>query len=110
MDQAAFLEKMHPSPHFARPIKEWLKAGVVDSGIFMPTDQGTPQGGELSPPTKLQTFFFGIVITWIWVDPKYDIDLIPRHFHPLHQRPDQVPFADPVGFLQAIADFGGKLF
>jgi RNA-directed DNA polymerase len=40
---------MHTSPHFARPIKEWLKAGVVDSGIFMPTDQGTPQGGVLSP-------------------------------------------------------------
>jgi len=49
IDQAALLEKMHTSPHFARPIKEWLKAGVVDSGIFMPTDQGTPQGGVLSP-------------------------------------------------------------
>src|SRR6266446_8871446 len=30
IDQAALLEKMHTSPHFARPIKEWLKAGVVD--------------------------------------------------------------------------------
>ncbi len=49
IDQAALLEKMHTSPHFARPIKEWLKAGVVDSGIFMPTDRGTPQGGVLSP-------------------------------------------------------------
>ena len=49
IDQAALLEKIHTSPHFARPIKEWLKAGVVDRGIFMPTDQGTPQGGVLSP-------------------------------------------------------------
>src|SRR5713226_3953611 len=49
INQAALLEKMHTSPHFARPIKEWLKAGVVDSGIFMPTDRGTPQGGVLSP-------------------------------------------------------------
>src|SRR6266704_2979381 len=49
IDQAALLEKMNTSPHFARPIKEWLKAGVVDSGIFMPTDRGTPQGGVLSP-------------------------------------------------------------
>ncbi len=59
IDQAALLEKMHTSPHFARPIKEWLKAGVVDRGIFMPTDQGTPQGGVLTPPTQLQTFFSG---------------------------------------------------
>jgi RNA-directed DNA polymerase len=49
IDQAALLEKMNTSPHFARPIKEWLTAGVVDSGLFMPTDRGTPQGGVLSP-------------------------------------------------------------
>src|SRR4029450_2739301 len=82
IDQAALLEKINTSPHFARPIKEWLKAGVVDSGIFMPTDEGAPQGGVLTPPTKLQTFFFGIVITRIWVDPKHDIDLVTCDFHP----------------------------
>ena len=49
INQAALLDKINTSPHFARPIKEWLKAGVVDRGIFMPTDQGTPQGGVLSP-------------------------------------------------------------
>ena len=49
IDQAALLEKMHTSPHFARPIQAWLKAGVVDAGIFMPTDRGTPQGGVISP-------------------------------------------------------------
>jgi RNA-directed DNA polymerase len=56
INQAALLEKMHTSPHFARPIKEWLKAGVVDSGIFMPTDAGTPQGGGVTLPTKWQTW------------------------------------------------------
>jgi RNA-directed DNA polymerase len=49
IDQAALLEKMHTSPSFARPIQAWLKAGVVESGIFMPTEKGTPQGGVLSP-------------------------------------------------------------
>jgi retron-type reverse transcriptase len=43
------LEKINTSPHFARPIREGLKAGVVDNGIFMPTEAGTPQGGVLSP-------------------------------------------------------------
>src|SRR6516165_7732785 len=83
-------------------LEKWLKAGYMEKSVWHASEDGTPQGGIISPPTKLQTFFFGIVITWIWVDPKHDIDLIPSHFHPLHQRSDQVPFAGPVGFLQAI--------
>jgi len=57
INQAALLDKINTSPHFARPIKEWLKAGVVDRGIFMPTDEGTPQGGVFTLPTKLLTFW-----------------------------------------------------
>jgi RNA-directed DNA polymerase len=49
IDQAALLEKMATSPFFARPIRQWLKAGVVDQETFMPTQEGTPQGGVLSP-------------------------------------------------------------
>ena len=49
INQAALLEKIHTSPHFARPIKAWLKAGVVDRDIFSPTEDGTPQGGVASP-------------------------------------------------------------
>ncbi|MGW2564296.1 group II intron reverse transcriptase/maturase [Streptomyces sp. NPDC001514] len=30
-------------------IRDWLKAGVVDRGRFAPTDEGTPQGGVISP-------------------------------------------------------------
>jgi RNA-directed DNA polymerase len=40
---------MATSPFFARPIKEWLKAGVVDHAIFKPIHEGTPQGGVRSP-------------------------------------------------------------
>src|SRR6516165_5781811 len=65
--------------------------------------------GDTSPPTKLQTFFFGIVITRIWVDPKHDIDLVTRDFHSLDQRPDKVAFARPVRRLQAVVEFSGKV-
>src|SRR5947209_13892398 len=27
----------------------WLKAGVIEDGIFTPTEEGTPQGGVISP-------------------------------------------------------------
>ena len=30
-------------------IAEWLKAGVVDRGRYAPTEEGTPQGGCISP-------------------------------------------------------------
>ena len=30
-------------------IKQWLKAGYVDKGVFQSTDTGTPQGGIISP-------------------------------------------------------------
>jgi RNA-directed DNA polymerase len=30
-------------------IREWLKAGVIDQGRFAPTEEGTPQGGVISP-------------------------------------------------------------
>src|SRR5260370_22384146 len=38
IDQAALLEKMHTSPHFARPINGWLKAGEVRTGVFIAPD------------------------------------------------------------------------
>src|SRR5947207_11323621 len=30
-------------------IEQWLKAGVIDQGRFAPTEQGSPQGGVISP-------------------------------------------------------------
>ena len=33
-------------------IRQWLKAGVVEQDWFTPTDEGTPQGGVITPPTQ----------------------------------------------------------
>jgi len=30
-------------------IERWLKAGVIENGTFTPTEEGTPQGGVISP-------------------------------------------------------------
>jgi len=30
-------------------VRQWLKAGVVEQGRFTPTEEGTPQGGVISP-------------------------------------------------------------
>jgi len=35
-----------------RLIRSWLKAGVMENGLVGPTDEGTPQGGPLTPLTQ----------------------------------------------------------
>jgi RNA-directed DNA polymerase len=43
------LRKINTFPAMHRQIKAWLKAGVMDNGIFEETEKGTPQGGVISP-------------------------------------------------------------
>uniref|UniRef100_A0A1D9G731 Reverse transcriptase domain-containing protein n=1 Tax=Moorena producens (strain JHB) TaxID=1454205 RepID=A0A1D9G731_MOOP1 len=45
----ALLSKLNTYPSMRRLIKDWLKAGVMDEGTFSPTNEGTPQGGIISP-------------------------------------------------------------
>ncbi len=49
IDHKALLTKIHTYPTMSRLIKQWLKAGYcVDKQLF-PTNEGTPQGGVISP-------------------------------------------------------------
>lgn len=45
----SLLQKLKTYPAIARIIKSWLKAGVIDKKVFEETEQGTPQGGVVSP-------------------------------------------------------------
>ena len=49
IDQEALLRKMGTFPTLQRLIKRWLKAGVIDNGVFHETERGTQQGSVLSP-------------------------------------------------------------
>ena len=33
-------------------LQKWLKAGYIEKNVFYPTDEGTPQGGIMTPPTQ----------------------------------------------------------
>jgi RNA-directed DNA polymerase len=46
---APLLAKLQTFPSLRRTIKAWLKAGVLEDGVFAPTEAGTPQGGCISP-------------------------------------------------------------
>ncbi len=49
INQQALLKKLQTYPAMRRIIRLWLKAGVMDGKTFFPTEQGTPQGGVISP-------------------------------------------------------------
>jgi RNA-directed DNA polymerase len=57
INQEKLLEKLNTFPKLYRQIKAWLKSGVVMDGKLFPTNEGTPQGGVVTPPTMLQTQF-----------------------------------------------------
>jgi len=46
---APLVSKLQTFPAMRRAVKAWLKAGVLEAGVFAPTDTGTPQGGCISP-------------------------------------------------------------
>jgi RNA-directed DNA polymerase len=49
INQQALLSKLNTYPAMRRLVYCWLKAGMVDQGVFAPTSRGTPQGGVISP-------------------------------------------------------------
>jgi RNA-directed DNA polymerase len=49
INQEALLNKLHTYTVMKQTIKGWLKAGVLENGVYAPTETGTPQGGTISP-------------------------------------------------------------
>ncbi|WP_332974603.1 MULTISPECIES: group II intron reverse transcriptase/maturase [unclassified Microcoleus] len=49
IDHKALISKISTYPTLNRQIKAWLKAGYCDQGELFPTNDGTPQGGVISP-------------------------------------------------------------
>ncbi|MDT9180852.1 MAG: reverse transcriptase domain-containing protein [Limnospira sp. PMC 1240.20] len=49
MNHDYLLSKIHCPSSLKRDLKQWLKAGVLDNGVFEDTETGTPQGGVISP-------------------------------------------------------------
>ncbi|AMW30567.1 DNA polymerase [Limnospira platensis YZ] len=49
MNHDYLLTKIHCPSSLKKDLKQWLKAGVLDNGVFEETEAGTPQGGVISP-------------------------------------------------------------
>lgn len=49
IDHNALLNKLEYTGKVIQQIKAWLKSGVIDNNTFLETEEGTPQGGVISP-------------------------------------------------------------
>ncbi len=49
IDHEALLTKVNAAPAVTRQLRAWLKAGILDGDMLFPSEQGTPQGGAISP-------------------------------------------------------------
>ena len=49
INHEALLQKVNTFPQLERLLRVWLKAGVLDGDTLFPTEEGTPQGGIVSP-------------------------------------------------------------
>ena len=49
INHQALLDKLGTYPAMRQTIRGWLKAGCIDKEVFTETEQGTPQGGVVSP-------------------------------------------------------------
>ena len=45
----SFVGRIIQDPDTESLIRKYLKSGVMDNGIYSPTEEGTPQCGNLSP-------------------------------------------------------------
>ena len=50
-----FLEHRIADRRVLRLIRKWLRAGVLEVGEWSKTEEGTPQGAVITPPTILTT-------------------------------------------------------
>lgn len=49
IDHKVLLNKIGYRGKVRKQIKSWLKSGVIDNNTFLETEEGTPQGGVVSP-------------------------------------------------------------
>jgi group II intron reverse transcriptase/maturase len=63
-----FLEHRIGDPNFVRVLRRFLKAGILEDGMFHDTEVGTPQGGLVSP--VLANIYLHYVVDW-WFEGRF---------------------------------------
>ena len=87
-----------------RLIGKWLNAGVLEEGTVTYPDQGTPQGGVVTPPTILLTAPFGAFVKRAWIHLVDHADRFLTHFDVFDQGTKDRTACVPIRFAKSVAD------
>ena len=90
IEQGALVRKLHTFGQLRRLIKAWLRAGILDEDLFVPTQRGVPQGGPLSP-LLLNVALHGLE--------EHLCASVPRWKSRLYWRPSVIRYADDLVIL-----------
>ena len=83
-------------------VERFLKAGVMEEGVLLPTTVGTPQGGVITPPTILRTAPFGALVKRVGRHLVDHSDRFLTHFDVFDQGTKDRTTRVPVRFPQAL--------
>jgi len=103
-----FLKRRVRDGVILRLIGKWLNAGVLEEGVLTIPDDGTPQGGVMTPPTMLQTILLGATFKRAGTHPVNDPDISVVNLNLLDQCSDHLPPRRPIRILQSFGDASGK--
>lgn len=92
IDHKKLLSKLDTFPTLRRQIIAWLKAGYIDGKNLFPTEEGTPQGGVLSP-LLANIALNGIETLIMNLAPKFDMK---------NQRGHQIATRDKIKSISVI--------
>jgi len=104
----AFLQLRVRDGVLLRLIGKWLKAGVMEDGSVSYPDTGSPQGGVVAPPTKVQNVLFAYFASFLRkkgeVDPVDDANLVALDQYAVDQRAKYLTTHQPISILQVRLD------
>ena len=87
-------------------MKGWLKAGVMEGGNFIPSEEGTPQGGSHHPSYNVANFggggdfFVRGRLGAVGTDTEDDPDLFLIDLDPFDQGADNLAAGQPIRRVQ----------
>ena len=99
-----FLKRRVRDGVILRLIGKWLNAGVLEEGVLTTPDEGTPQGGVLTPPTMLRTSLLGAPLKRGWTYAINGSNLALIDLDLLNERPDDLSSCQPVRLLQLLGN------